>query len=349
MFTKWGKPRMKKEQMRWSNIKAVYQWEAQTGGPLWDFPENNFHETLFGPLVTKTTDEEFLNQSKAGVNDLTYDVTVPTNSRVKQGTYEAIVKRGLGNRLTAKEVPSYEITCKEYNADGDSTFTIVHKVLDGEKEAVLDRAIAATKTQVEIKAIMADLRTAKNHVASAILQSQSITERAGALKEASKELAEVDASQPITDLRNAAKEPMEKIREMLTTLDGASNWAVFAEKVAGGAGEGKQVEYRKNLAESLGKWLEVQSAAIEAAVEEANGQLLEKSMSEANCTADTAELKVKDAAEKAPEFLDFDDAVKVLDILFTAHLEKTLGDSAKAEKAPGDDSIKWTVTLEMDV
>ena len=34
--------------------------------------------------------------------------------RVKQGTYEAIVKRALGNRLTAKEIPSYEITLKEY-------------------------------------------------------------------------------------------------------------------------------------------------------------------------------------------------------------------------------------------
>merc|ERR1719453_1252069 len=171
MFTKYGKPRMKKEQMRWSNIKAVYQWEALTGGPLWNFPENNFQETVLGPLAVKVADEEFVTQSKNGVNELTFDVQVPTNARVKQGTYEAIIKRALGNRLTAKEVPSYEITLKEYNADGDSTFTVVHKVLDGDKEAVLDRAVAA------------ELAVAKAHVASAILQSQSITERAAGLKE----------------------------------------------------------------------------------------------------------------------------------------------------------------------
>jgi type II secretory pathway component PulM len=348
MFTKYGKPRAKKDQMRWNNVKAVYAWEKLMGGPRFDFPEGTFKDSHVGPLAVELADTVFIEQSQKGVNALTHDVTIPTNPRVKQGTYEAIVKRALGNRLTAKEIPSYEITLKEYSADGDSTFTVVHNVIGGAKEEVLDAAIKATKTQVEIKAVAEELKAAKNHVASAILQSQSISERAAKLKEDSKELAEVDASAPISALRDAAKEPMEKIRETLTSLDKASSSEVFAEKIGNGAGDGKQVEYRKNVAESLGKWLQVQNEAIAAAVENANSQLLEKSMSDTNCSADTEELKVKGAAEPAPEFLDFDDAVKVLDILFQAQLEKALGDSAKAEKAPGDDILKWTVTLEME-
>eukprot|EP00662_Eupelagonemidae_sp_cell21_P006601 gene6601-63945_t len=71
MFTKWGKPRMKKEQMRWNNAKAIYQWEAKMGGPLWDFPEGTFKETDMGPLAVSLADEKFVEQSKRGVNEVT--------------------------------------------------------------------------------------------------------------------------------------------------------------------------------------------------------------------------------------------------------------------------------------
>eukprot|EP00756_Hemistasia_phaeocysticola_P032752 Hpha_TRINITY_DN16427_c1_g4::TRINITY_DN16427_c1_g4_i4::g.163467::m.163467 len=346
LYTRFGKPRAKKEQMRWNNVKAVYEWEKGMGGPLWDFPEGQTTK-LDGP-ADDLVDTQFVDQSKKGNLELNYGVPLPTNKRIHRLTYEAIVRRSLGNRLKARGLDSFDISLTEYQEEGDSTFTVAHRVLDGEKGEVLDRAIAAIKVQMDIKALMEELKKAKNLVAEAVLNSQEIQERAEALKQASS--LEIDASAPIHQLRSATKESQEKIRETLKQLEEAANDKVFAEKVAGGAGEGKQAEFRVNLARRLRLWLEAQQANISKAVDSVNEELLEKSMTEETCTADTAELTVKALADsEAPEFLDLEEAVKVLEVLFKIAIEATLGDSAEAKASTGEDTVKWAVELKMDV
>jgi len=354
LYTRFGKPRMQKEHMRWNKLKAVYAWEKSMGGPLWNFPEGET-TSLDGPAhdVVKT---KFVEQSKEGLRELTFGTKIASNSRVEKDTYEAIVKRALGNRLEANGLSKYEIELSEYKTDEDCTFTVTHKVLDGTDEEVLKRAKKAIQRQVDIKALVAELKKAKNLVAEASLNSQDIESRTADLKEMEPEL-DIDAAAPILSLREATKESQEKIRQAVTQLEEKASDAVFAEKVADGQGEGKQVDYRVNLAKRLRVWLEAQQKDISAKVDAVNAKLLDKSMNaaedeELSCTTEPLKVDGAETAE-APEFLKADraNAVDLLDMVFSAAIKATLGDSATSQPEAGEGSaeVSWKVTLSMDV
>merc|ERR1719253_1699696 len=145
LYTRFGKLRQKLERMRWNKIKAVYKWEQGMGGPLWDFPEGETTE-LDGP-ANDLIDKEFVEQSKKGELELKFGVKLPTNKRIEKRTYENIVRRSLGNRLQARGLSTFEIALSDYQEEGESTFDVTHRVLDGEDREVLDRAIGAVKVQ----------------------------------------------------------------------------------------------------------------------------------------------------------------------------------------------------------
>lgn len=355
LYSRFGKPRMNLEHMRWNKLKSVYAWEKSVGGPLWNFPEGQTTE-LDGP-ADEVVNKVFVEKSERGMQVLDHGAKIPSNSRINKATYEAIVKRALGDRLKANGLPdgAFEISLDEYETDDPSTFKVTHNVLDGKDEKeVLERAIGAIKLQMEIKSLIAELKKSKNLVAEAVLNSQDIKDRTERLKESSG--LDVDAAAPLLQLREATKDAQLGIRNTIKELEEKANDAVFAEKIAGGAGEKKQVEYRVNLARRLRIWLEAQQVDISAKVDEVNAKLLESSMNagEEELAHSTEELAVDGDPEKAPapEFLTLNraDAVEVLNIVFKAAIEATLGDSGVPTHDTNDDKTKvwWKVTLSMD-
>jgi len=353
LYTRFGRTRMQKEHMRWNKLKGVYTWEKNMGGPLWNFPEGKTTE-LDGP-ADNVVNKEFVEQSKEGRSELKFGTKISGNSKVDQATYEAIVRRALENRLEANGLKGCGIELTDYQAEAESTFTVTHTVLQGD---VLGRAQTAVERQMAIKALVKELKKAKNLVAEAVLNSQDIEERTADLKKKEPEdMADIDAAAPILSLREATKDSQEKIRDSIKQLEEKASDAVFAEKVAEGAGEGKQVDYRVNLARRLRIWLEAQQDDIASKVDAANKELLDKSMSggDEELVHTTPAVKVDGDEKKAPspEFLKEDRtaAVKLLHTVFKAAIKETLGDDAEAEKKPNDDhtEVTWEVKLTMDV
>lgn len=346
MYTKYGKPRQRKEQMRWNKVKAVYEWERGMGGPLWDFPEGST-SSLEAP-AEDVVKKEFVEQSKSGKIELKHDVSLAATKGVHKATYEAIVRRSLGARLLARDLKEFEINLGDYQEEGNSTFSVSHQVFGGEKKEMHDKMTVAIKTHVEVRALSHELKNVRNIVASATANSSEIQDRAGALKEAWPELAEVDASAPIMALRDAVKGPQELIRETMKKMDNATTDALFAERMGGGKGEGVQVDYRFNVAKRLRTWLEAQAGNIDKEVVSVNKELLDKSMGDDACKTTTSDLTVKglDTAP-APEFLETEDAIAVMDMLFKTATESSLGDSLTISNEPKDDKVAWTVEMEV--